>query len=82
MRLNACKFFEDSAGRVSKSGALLPHLKAFPQDEGEKADKDVSLDAIFALMPNRTYVQLIFLDAKSGFGLRELDVSFPELLGR
>jgi hypothetical protein len=82
VRLNTCKLFEDSAGRVSKSGALLPHLKAFPQDEGEKADKDVSLDAIFALMPNRTYVQLIFLDAKSGFGLRELDVSFPELLGR
>jgi hypothetical protein len=39
----------------------------------------VGLDAILALMPDRTHVELIFLDTESGFGLRELDVSLPEL---
>jgi hypothetical protein len=40
VRLNACEFFEHGAWRVSETGALLPHLKALPQHEGEKADKD------------------------------------------
>jgi hypothetical protein len=30
-------------------------------------------------MPDRTNVELIFMDAKSGFRLRELNVGFPEL---
>ena len=68
------------ARRVSEAGAALPHLEALPQDEGEKADEDVSLDAVLALMPDRTEVQLIFLDAESGFGLGELDIGLPELL--
>ena len=37
------------------------------------------LNAVLALMPDRTHVQLIFLDAESGFGLGELDVGLPEL---
>ena len=40
----------------------------------------MSLDAVLALMPDRTQVQLILLNAKRGFGLGELDVSLPELL--
>jgi hypothetical protein len=79
MGLDACEFFEDRAWRVSEAGAALPHLEALPQHEGKKAYEDVTLDAILALMPDRTDVELIFLDAKSGFGLRELDVGFPEL---
>jgi hypothetical protein len=35
----------------------------------------VGLDAILALTADRTQVQLIFLNAKRGFGLGELDVS-------
>jgi hypothetical protein len=55
---------------------LLPHLEALPQHEGDEAHEDVGLDAIIALMPD----ELIFLDTESGFGLRELDISLPELL--
>ena len=80
MRLDARKLFEDSARRVAETGALLPHLEAFPQHESEKADEDMSLDAILALVPDRTYIELIFLDPECGFSLRELDVSLPELL--
>ena len=39
----------------------------------------MSLDAIGALVPDRADVELIFLDAKGGFGLGELDVGLPQL---
>ena len=80
VRLNARELFEDRARGVSETGAALPHLEALPQDEGEEANEDVSLDAVLALMPDRTDVQLVLLDAEGGFGLGELDVGFPELL--
>jgi hypothetical protein len=34
----------------------------------------MSLHAIFALVPDWTEVELVLLDTKSGFGLRELDI--------
>src|SRR3979411_20576 len=40
----------------------------------------MSLNAVLALVPDRTHVQLILLDAESGFGLCELGIGFPELL--
>jgi hypothetical protein len=40
----------------------------------------VGLDAVAALMPDRPYLELIFLDAKGCLGLCELDVGLPELL--
>jgi hypothetical protein len=43
-------------------------------------DEDVSLDAVLALMPERTQVELIVLNAKSRFSLGELDASLPQLL--
>jgi hypothetical protein len=58
----------------------LPHLQALPQHEGEKANEDVGLDPILALVPDWTNAQLVFLDAKSSFSLCELDVGLPELL--
>src|SRR6478736_8374926 len=61
MRLNTCEFFKDRSRRVSEARMLLPHLEALPQHEGEKADQDMGLNAILALMPDRTYVQLILL---------------------
>ena len=80
MRLDARQLFEDRTRRISKAGALLPHLEALPQHEGKKADEDMSLDAVLVLMPDRTEVELVFLDAKRGLGLGELDISLPELL--
>jgi hypothetical protein len=80
VRLNSSELFEHSARGVSEPGALLPHLKTFPQHEGEKADKDMSLDAFAALVPDRAHVQLILLDTEGRFGLGELDVGLPELL--
>jgi len=80
MRLNTCEFFKDRSRRVSEARMLLPHLEALPQHEGEKADQDMGLNAILALMPDRTYVQLILLDTESGFSLCELDIGLPQLL--
>ena len=78
--LNARKLFQDGARGIAEACTLLPHLEALPQHEGEKADEDMSLHAILALMPDRTDVELVLLDPKSGFGLCELDIGFPELL--
>ena len=80
MRLDASAFFEDRARRVTETSALLPHLEALPEHESEKANEDMRLDAIFALVPDRTHVQLILLNAKCGFGLCQLNVSLPQLL--
>src|SRR5438132_4774882 len=40
----------------------------------------MGLNAIFALVPDRTDVQLIFLDTESSLSLCELDIGLPELL--
>ena len=78
--LDARELVEDGARGVAEAGALLPHFQALPQHEGEKADQDVSPDAIGALVPDGTQVELVLLDAERGFGLGELDIGFPELL--
>ena len=80
VRLNSCELFEHRARGVSETGALLPHFEALPQHESEKADQDMSLDAFGVLVPDGAHFQLILLDAKSRFGLGELDVGLPELL--
>ena len=67
--LNALEFFKDDAWRIAEARAALPHLQALPQHEGKKADEDMSLHAMLALVPDRTDVELVLLDAKSGFGL-------------
>jgi len=49
VRLNVCEFFEDRAWRVPKPSALLPHLEALPQHEGEEAHQDMGLQAVGTL---------------------------------
>jgi hypothetical protein len=53
---------------------MLPHLQALPLHEVEEAHEDVGLQPVGSLMPDRSHVQLVLLDTKGGFGLRELDV--------
>ena len=80
VRVDACKFLENGTRGVAEASTALPHLQALPQHEGQKADENMGLNAILALVPDRTQIQLIFLDAEGGLGLGELDVSLPELL--
>ena len=79
MGLDARQFLKDGRRRVAKARALLPHLKAVPEHQGEEANEDVGLDPVLALMPDRTQVQLILVNAKRRLGLSELDVGLPEL---
>ena len=78
--LDARKLFEDCARRVSKARALLPHLEALPEHEGEEANENVGLDPVLALMPDRPQVQPILLNAERRFDLGKLDVGLPQLL--
>jgi hypothetical protein len=51
-RMTSCdwmrELFEDGARGVAEARALLPHLEALLQHEGQEADEDVSQRAIFA----------------------------------
>ena len=64
------ELLEDCSRGISQAGALLPHLEALPQDEGEKAHEDMGLSAIFALVPDRTDVQLIIALSDDDVGAR------------
>ena len=77
--LDACEFLEHGARGVTQGAFLLPQLERLPQHEGQEAHQDVGLNTVGALMPDWTHAQLILLNAKCRFGLRELDVGFPEL---
>jgi hypothetical protein len=78
--LDALEFFHNGARGIAETCAALAHLQALPQHEGKKADEDMSLYAILALVSDRTDVELILLNPESDFGLRELDIGLPELL--
>src|SRR5262249_28594166 len=80
VRLYPRQLVQDGARRVSEAGALLPHLKGFPQHEREKANQDMGLNAVLSLVPDRPHVQLALLDPKGGFRLSELNIGLPQLL--
>jgi len=67
--LDARQFFKNGPRRVAEACALLPHLEALPEREGEEANEDVGLNPILTLMPDRTQVQLILLDAERCFDI-------------
>jgi hypothetical protein len=46
------------------------HISRLFHSTKARKHKDVGLDAILALVPDRTHVELIFLDTESSFGLR------------
>src|SRR5579864_3410404 len=75
------KLGEQSPGAMPQPSALCPLFEGLPQDVGEKADQDVSLDPAGFLMPNRSQRQVRLLDAKGSLDLGELNVGVPELLG-
>jgi hypothetical protein len=67
--LNAREFFEHRSRGIAETRTALPHLEALPQHKGEKADQDMCLHAFRALVPDRTKVELVLLDAESGFDI-------------
>src|SRR5207244_2031308 len=67
--LNAAEFVEDRARALAEAGASLPLLERLPQHVGEKADEDVGLHAVGALVPDGTNPELALLDAEGGLGI-------------
>src|SRR5579864_7293356 len=56
------------------------HISKLFHSTNARKQKDVGLDSILALVPDRANVQFIFLDTESSLGLGELDIGLPELL--
>src|SRR5205807_4616349 len=75
-------FFEKRARAVSEIGADHPLLEGLPQYIGEEANKDVRLYPSGLVVPDRADGQITLVNAERRFGLGELDVGFPKLLGR
>ncbi len=66
---------------LAEARAALPLFERLPQHVGQKADEDVGLDAVRALMPHRANAQLALLDAERRLGVGELDICPPQLVG-
>jgi hypothetical protein len=49
-----------------------------PQHKGQKAYQDVRLNPLLFLVPDRSQLQIRFLDAERGLGLGQLHVGTPE----
>jgi len=76
-RAELAEFSEHSSRFIAQSRFHAQLAQEFPQHIRQEADQDVGLHAIGALMPDRSHVQLILVDAEGGFGLGELDVCLP-----
>jgi len=79
--LDAPEFVQDRAGAPPEPRPLLPLLQGFPQDVGEETDEDVGVHPVGALMPDRADTQFALLNAEGRFGVRQLDVGPPQVLG-
>src|SRR5574337_532037 len=78
---NALELFEQGARAVAEARLGLPLFQGFPEHVGQETHQDVAAHAAFFMMPDRPDAQLAFVNAESRFGLRELGVGLPNLLG-
>jgi len=56
----------------------LPLLECLPENVGQEADKNVSLDAFLLLVPDGSDGEVALVDTEGGLGVGELDVGLPE----
>ena len=75
------KEFDVLHRRFVAAAGRFDHLaKRLPQHIRQKANQNMRQHAIFFLMPNRANSQIIFFNAKRGFG--QLNVRLPKFLRR
>ena len=72
---------EDLAGAVAQALGLEPALQGAPHHQGDEADQDVGLHAVFFVMKEWPQAQIAFAAPKGIFGLGQLDVALPQLAG-
>lgn len=82
VQLELLDLFDDFPGLVAQAG-LPAHLsEALPQDIGQEADQDVSLDAPLFLMPDGAQAEVVFFNAERFLSVGQLNVGCPEIFRR
>jgi hypothetical protein len=62
---------------------LLTHLsQAFPQYIGQETNKQMRLNPLLFLMPDRPERQVTLLDSKGCLGFSQMNIGVPQFLGR
>jgi hypothetical protein len=82
VQLELFDFFDDFPGLIAQA-SLPAHLsEALPQDIGQEADEDVSLDASLFLMPDGAQPEVVFFNAERFLSVGQLNVGGPEIFRR
>jgi hypothetical protein len=82
VQLELFDLFDDFPGLIAQAG-LPAHLsEALPQDIGQEADQDVSLDTPLFLMPDGAQPEVVFFNAERVLGIGQLNVGCPEIFRR
>ena len=76
------QFLEYPMWFIAQPGGAGHLMQYLPKDVGQEADQDVSLHPLLGLVPNRADSQVALVNPKRRFGVGQLDVRLPEVLGR
>ena len=77
-RLDLDDLVKQTARGIPQAAAAHPTRQRLPHRIGQEADQDVCLDPVFFVMPDRPQNEFVLRDAKCPFGVRQLDVMFPQ----
>jgi hypothetical protein len=56
-------------------------MQRLPKDISQEAHENMGLYTILGLMPDRTYSQVTFVNAKRGLSICQLNVRMPKIFG-
>ena len=71
-QVDPTQLVEHPTGLVAKAGCFHHLRQCFPEHVGKEADENVSEDAVFTLMPDRSNPQIALVDPERDLGLGEL----------
>ena len=75
------QLLENPTRLVAQAGRPSHLVERLPKNIRQKADQNVGPNPLFGLVPNRADTQIALVDPERGFGLGQLDVRLPKVLG-
>jgi len=73
---------EHASGLVAEPRLGTGAAEELPDDEGQKANEDMGIGTIFAVMPDGSDGEILLVDAKGFLCVCEMDLGTPEFFGR
>ena len=81
-RVEPGTFLDHRSDPSAQAGSVHPNLQGLPKGIRQEREQNVSLDAMFQLMPNRTDLQIALARAKDGFHIGQLHIGLLKHLER